>query len=165
MVVGAYAVMAHGTPRTSADLDVVIHLPFAQRADALRALEPVGLTDLEERKDEFGQRVVGTLPSSLELELFFTPPIAPYADEYRRRVEIEFRGARLPFISPEDLVLRKLVNTKLRRGLDYQDAVGVLAVQGHAIDLNYLRARCGLYRVCDLLDRALAEAKAAQPEG
>ncbi|MHB8586998.1 MAG: hypothetical protein ACYDDF_14305 [Thermoplasmatota archaeon] len=31
MVVGAFAVMAHGMPRTSGDLDIVIHLPFSER--------------------------------------------------------------------------------------------------------------------------------------
>ncbi|MHB8586999.1 MAG: hypothetical protein ACYDDF_14310 [Thermoplasmatota archaeon] len=93
------------------------------------------------------------------MELFFTPPRALYDEEFRRRVSIAFRDAQIPFISPEDLVLRKLVNTRLRRGLDFQDAVSVLAVQGVTFDEAYVRNRCQNYRVCELFDDALKVAR------
>ncbi len=73
-------------------------------------------------------------------------------------------GARVPFLSPEDLVLRKLVNTRLRRGYDYDDAVSVLIVQADSFDHAYLRAHCALYRVCELFEKALAEADAARAQ-
>ncbi|MEA3199087.1 MAG: hypothetical protein QOE90_515 [Thermoplasmata archaeon] len=161
MIVGAFAVMAHGLPRTSGDLDIVVHLPFEHRDRVRAILEKLGGTGIEERRDEWGKRIVADTPSGLEVEVFFTPPNVVYDREYARRRAVPVTGRAIPFISPEDLVLRKLVNTRLRRGLDYDDAVGVLRVQGEAIDLAYLRAHCVLYRVCDLLERAIQDAAAS----
>jgi hypothetical protein len=159
MVVGAFAVMVHGLPRTTGDIDVVVHLPFSERARVVPVLDTLGMTDLEERRDEFGQRLAGIIEPGLLVEVFFTPRTIVYDREYDRRVTQEFEGELIPFLSPEDLVLRKLVNTRLRRGPDYRDVVGILAVQGDAVDLAYLRAHAGFYRVGDLLERALAEAR------
>lgn len=75
---------------------------------------------------------------------------------------VAFSGETLPFISAEDLVLRKLVNMRIRRGQDYDDAVSVLAVQGLRFDHAYVRGRCALDRVCDLFERAVKDAEAAE---
>lgn len=93
----------------------------------------------------------------------FTNPV--HDREFDRRVGVVIRGEDLPFLSAEDLVLRKLVNVRLRRGSDYDDVVSVLATQGGAIDLAYLRAHAGFYRVGELLERAVKEAENAVREG
>lgn len=164
MVVGSMAVSAHGLPRSSNDVDFVIHLPFSEHARVRAVLERFGHVDIETRKDEFGQRLVVEPTPGIMLELFFTPRNVVYDREYDRRVVIPFRGLDLPFISPEDLALRKLVNTRLRRGLDYDDVVGLLAVQRDAIDLAYLRAHAAFYRVGELLERAIADAAAVDDQ-
>jgi hypothetical protein len=162
MVVGALAVAVHGAPRTTADLDVVVHIPLERKAEVERVLRALGHADVEERRDEFGFRFAVVGPEGAEVEVFLTPPRPPYASEFQRRVFADFRGEQIPFISPEDLVLRKLVNTRLRRGLDYQDVVSVLATQGPRFDHAYVRGRCALYRVCDLFERAVKDAEAAE---
>ena len=57
-------------------------------------------------------------------------------------------------------MLRKLVNNRLRRGLDYQDVVTVLMEQGPRFDHAYVRGRCAIDRVCDLFERAVKDAEA-----
>lgn len=153
MVVGGFAVMAHGRPRTTADIDISVHLAFEERDRLRPLLEELGSGDLDERIDpRWGKRLVTVHPSGLDIEVFFTHGHQLYEREFDRRVEIEVDGEPIPFISPEDLILRKLVNTKKRRGDDWQDARAVARVQGSALDLVYLREHCGPHRVCDLVD-------------
>lgn len=165
MIVGAYAVAAHGLPRSTNDLDYVIHAPFETRASVRELLERHGVADVHERVDpQWGKRLAGTLPSGMVIEVFFTPAHPVHDREYGRRVLVEMHGEPLPFLSAEDLVLRKLVNTRLRRGSDYDDVVSVLATQGALVDLDYLRAHAGFYRVGEVLERAIKEAAAAEPD-
>lgn len=166
MLVGAYAVAAHGFPRASGDIDFVVHLPFSEHGRVREILERERLADIHERVDElWGKRLAADLPSGLTLEVFFTPVNPVHDREYARRVMVQLHGEQIPVLSPEDLVLRKLVNIRLRRGLDYDDAVGVLARQGSRLDLAYLRAHAGFYRVQEHLERAIKDAAAAESEG
>lgn len=153
MVVGALAVSAHGEPRTTEDIDIVFHLPFEDNDPVERVIHDLTDQPLEERKDEMGHRLVTFLPSGMMLEAFFTYGHPFYKEEYDRRVVIEVDGTPVPFISPEDLILRKLVNTKMRRGVDLQDAFAVAQVQGDDLDYAYLREHCAVHRVCGLVGR------------
>lgn len=157
MVVGAHAVAAHGSARMSSDIDFVLHMPLTREPEVGATLSEMGFAQIERRRDEWGRRLV-VEEGGLEVEIFLTPPNVVYD----RRVELEYHGERVPFLSPEDLVLRKLVNTRLRRGHDYDDAVGVLALQRGRLDLGYLRQHCAVYRICELLERAIAKAEATE---
>lgn len=159
MVVGAHAVMVHGFARLSSDIDFVVHLPHADEPKVEAVLRAMGYQEIERRSDEWGRRLV-VETDGLEIEVYFTPPNPVYDREYARRIVIEYRGEALPFLSAEDVVVRKLVNTKLRRGHDFDDAVGVLIVQGDRLDREYVRTHCTFYRVGDLLERAIKEAEA-----
>jgi len=165
MLVGAYAVAAHGFPRSTGDIDFVVHLPFEDRARVRAVMERHGVANIHERVDsQWGKRLAADLSSGLTLEVFLTP-LAPVHDrEYERRVTIDLAGEPTPVLSPEDLVLRKLVNIRLRRGLDYDDAVGVIARQGAHLDLAYVRAHAAFYRVGEILERAIKDAASAEPE-
>lgn len=157
MVVGALAVSVHGQPRTTHDIDIALHHPFSRRDEVRPVLEELGDGPIEERQDpEWGKRLVTTLPSGMELEVFFIHGHQLYQREYDRRAEIEVEGRLVPFISPEDLILRKLVNTRKRRGKDLEDAISVAQVQGEHLDVAYLREHCAPHRVCDRVEQ-LAE--------
>lgn len=162
MVVGAHAVMAHGVVRSSGDIGFVVHLPSSEKARVAAVLRKLGHDEIQERKDERGFRLVVETSGGLEVEVFPTPPKEVLDREYQRRVERTLRGQPIPFIGPEDLVLHKLVNTRLRRGPDLEDAVGVIAVQKGAIDLAWLRRACSAYRVCEVLEQAIQAAEAAE---
>ncbi len=149
MVVGGFAVMAHGRPRATEDIDISIHLPFQDRDQVRPILEELGDGPIEERQDpQWGKRLATLLPSGLDLEVFFTHGHPLYRREFERRIDVELEGQQVPFISPEDLILRKLVNTRKRRGDDLEDAFAVAKVQGENLDLAYLREHCAPHRVC-----------------
>lgn len=152
MIVGAFAVMAHGHPRTTADIDVAVHRRFSERETIRAIMEDLG-ADIEERTDpEWGKRLVCTHPQGLDIEVFFVAGHPLYDREFDRKVIRRFRDHEIPFISPEDLILRKLVNTRKRQRLDWEDAVVVAQVQGEALDLDYLREHCAPHRVCGLVE-------------
>lgn len=158
MVVGALAVSVHGQPRSTHDIDIVVHLPFSDRDELRPLLEELGDSEVEERPDpQWGKRLVTLLSSGLMLEVFFSHGHPLYRREYERRVEIDVEDRSIPFISPEDLVLRKLVNTRMRRGDDLQDAFAVAQVQGDGLDLDYLREHCAPHRVCGLVEEIAEE--------
>lgn len=154
MIVGGFAVMAHGRPRTTADIDVAIHVRFEEREDVKPVLWDLGHGDIEERvAPEWGKRLVTTHPSGLRIEVFFTAGHQLYEREFERRATVDIQGREVPFISPEDLILRKLVNMRKRRGVDWEDALAVGRVQGDDLDYEYLREHCAVHRVCGLVDR------------
>lgn len=162
MVVGAFAVMAHGYPRTTADIDIAVAASFEHRTELGASLERLGFGAFEDRQDEFGMRIVGRRPGGLPVEVFFVPSTPLRDREFSRRVRAQVGPSSFRVISPEDLLLRKLVNTRIRRGVDFDDAISVLATQGSRIDMAYLHRHCAVHRVCRLLDQAVAAAKKAR---
>ena len=64
MVVGAVAVAIHGAPRTTADLDLVVHLPLERKAEVERVLRGMGHANVEERRDDFGFRYAAASSST-----------------------------------------------------------------------------------------------------
>lgn len=164
MIVGALAASVHGEPRATKDVDIVVQLPFEER-DRVAALFEARDWPYEEKVDpQWGKRLMADHPSGMDLEIFFAPDHPLHRREFDRRTWIEFHGEELPFLSPEDLVLRKLVNTRLRRGQDYDDVLGVVATQGDSFDVDYVRDHCAAHRVCDRFEQALEEARDLEPE-
>ncbi|HEX9816258.1 MAG TPA: hypothetical protein VGB18_04700, partial [Candidatus Thermoplasmatota archaeon] len=100
-------------------------------------------------------------PTGLPVEFFFSARSAVQDREFERRVKRRIDDTPIWLISPEDLVLRKLVNVRLRNKSDFEDAVGVLQIQGDSFDVKYVRAHCATYRVCGLFEQAVRAAKAS----
>lgn len=164
MVVGALAVAAHGRTRSTDDLDIAVHVDFDERDEIGDLLAEAGWPDQKVLSDEFGRRIVADLEDPYTVEVFFAAGHPLFDREFDRLQRVEYHGQQIPFISPEDLVLRKLVNTKHRRGHDFDDALSVIAVQGDRFDVEYVRDHCAAQRVCDLFERALKEARQLEPE-
>lgn len=161
LIVGAFAVMVHGMPRFSSDLDIVVQMPFERRGEVRGLLEGADVVEFEDRVDEmWGRRLAGRAPEGLVLEVFFVPHTVVHDREFERAVETTVAGESVRFISPEDLVLRKLVNTRLRRSTDYDDALSVVVRNWDTFDRDYVRENCAPHRVCPLFDRLLADARA-----
>lgn len=161
MVVGAHAVFVYGAARFSGDLDIAIHLPESDRERVRAVLEQAGLTRFQWRvHPEWGRRWWCLDPTGLPVEFFFTGESPVAAREHERRRRAQIGGNQVWVISPEDLVLRKLVNCRLRAAHDYHDVISVLRVQGGNFDRDYVRQHCSVYRICGLFERAAEEAKA-----
>jgi hypothetical protein len=123
LVVGGVAVVLHGHPRFTADLDLVVAL---DRENVLRAIEALGtlgyrprapvpahdLADPDARRvwiDEKGLTVFSLWSSVLpatEVDIFVAEPF-PFEEAFSRGVRVEVGGATLVVVGLEDLVAMK----------------------------------------------------------
>lgn len=125
LVVGGVAVVLHGHPRLTADLDLVIALDPANVRAAVGALQslgyrpraPVSLDDFadpEQRRswiDEKGMTVLSLASPELpltEVDLFAAEPF-PFEPAYRRALIVSIGATRVTAAGFDDLVALKRV--------------------------------------------------------
>lgn len=165
---GSVASSARGVARATADVDVVAALRPEHVQPLVDALQEHYYIDAEMIREAIRHRSSANvihLPTMLKADLFL-PKTRAYAQEVFRRLQAESLDEstperRFPIPSAEDVVLAKLEwYEEGNRVSDRQwyDVVGVLKVQGAAIDLPYLRTWAANLGLSDLLDRALQEA-------
>jgi len=109
MVIGGYAVVQYAEPRFTKDLDVLISTDIANADAVYKALR------------EFGAPLTGLTPKDFSEEGFFfqmgVPPIrvdvlmgipgVKFDECWDRRMEVDFDGLKVIFISKQDLVASK----------------------------------------------------------
>lgn len=139
MLIGGQAVLLHGEPRLTQDVDVTLGVSPARLADALAAGEAAHLDPLPTDPAGFvGQTFVLPLldpDTRIRVDLIFST--TPYeAEAIRRAVRVEMEGVRVPFASMEDLIIHKLFAGRPR---DVEDAAGVVRRNASVIDWQYLR--------------------------
>ncbi len=110
LVVGAYAVAAHGVPRATGDLDIWIRADNETAPRMLKALVAFGapLYDLSE-EDLASPGIVfqiGVPPGRIDILTSVSGLI--FDDAWQRRLNIEIEGIAMPVLSLEDLIANKL---------------------------------------------------------
>jgi hypothetical protein len=137
IVIGGVAVAIWGEPRLTRDVDLKILLgrEDAERLLAVLAphyslLLPDPLRALREQAMLFVQDAAGT---RLDLLLADTP-YDVQAIQRARIAEVE-PGVSISVCSPEDLVIYKLISTRLR---DHEDAASVIRRQAESLDDEYI---------------------------
>jgi hypothetical protein len=109
LIVGGYAVAAHGHPRFTKDLDVWVWLDEQNAGRLVSALEDFGFGSLGLTPADF-------LEEGVVVQLGYPPKRIDILTEvdgvqfgscWERRVEVEVGGHRVPFISADDLVANK----------------------------------------------------------
>lgn len=139
MIIGGHAVLLHGEPRLTQDIDITLGVSPERLADVLRACEAMGLEPLPEDPDSF-VRETFVLPAmdhdtGIRVDLIFST--TPYeAQAIDRAVPVEIGTERVPFATAEDLILHKLFAGRAR---DLDDVVGVVRRKGREIDWSYIR--------------------------
>jgi hypothetical protein len=160
MFTGAFATGLYGTPRSTADVDVVVDVadPTAVARLASR-LAPTVTFDPQVQFDTltFGSRRIGVTsdipPLVVELFSLFDDPFVREQFARRRERLVATIGQPVPVPSVEDLVIQKL---RWGRGKDLDDARDVLAIQGIAsLDMNYVRGWCEKHGTVDALESIL----------
>jgi predicted nucleotidyltransferase len=164
-MIGGWAVRAYGTPRPTYDVDVTILLDRAKLHTLFSAIDEIGYDIDEAYQREWTDDVAG-MP--LVKAKTFVDGRALVADIFLAKTPFQLcmmnRTLRLPVdgfdacvVSPEDLVLLKLVASRHRDLGDVQD---ILFIQGK-LDERYMRKWAAELGVLEKLESALEE---AQPE-
>ena len=142
-VFGAQAALVWGRPRLTTDVDVTVKCSVPTR-ELVRTLEAHGFSLRVDGTDAFitATRVVPLehRASGLGLDAVLAGP--GLEDLFlERAVPVDVAGTIVPFISPEDLIVTKLL---AGREKDIDDVRGVLAERGAALDLSRIRTTLGL---------------------
>jgi hypothetical protein len=140
-VFGAQAVMVWGRPRLTVDVDVTVHLVPEDPMVFVLAMRDAGF-ELRVRDVEDFVRRTRVLPflhaaSGLPLDVVLAGP--GLEDEFARdAIGVPVAGTMVPFISPVDLVVTKIL---AGRPKDLEDVHGVILAQGDSLDVGRVRRR------------------------
>lgn len=138
MVIGGQAVLLHGDPRLTQDVDLTLARDPSAFGEVLGVCEAIGLRPLAEDVAAFTRRTY-VLPAVDDVTgvrvdfIFSTTPYERQAIE--RAVRIEIGHAVVPFAAAEDLLLHKVFAGRPR---DLEDAAGVVRRKGDALDWSYI---------------------------
>ena len=109
LVVGAYAMAAHGYPRATGDLDLWVFTTRENADKVYKALEEFGAPLEQINKDSFSEKgiifQIGVAPCRIDIITQISG--VEFEKAYPKRKEIEIDGIKVPVISKEDLILNK----------------------------------------------------------
>jgi hypothetical protein len=145
MVAGSFASTAHGLPRTTQDLDMVIDPPSAAELDALLASVPADkyYVDADTARDALRRRSMFNLidlASGWKVDLILRKNRPFSREEFARRMKMTILGVAAFIASPEDTIVAKLEWSKQSGGSERQrrDVAGILTNAGDALDRAYI---------------------------
>lgn len=140
MLIGGQAVLLHGEPRLTLDVDVTLGVSPESLGTVLAACEAMGVDPLPGSVEDFVRETfvlpVADPTTNIRIDLIFsTTPFEAAAID--RAIEVEVAGVRVPFATAEDLILHKLFAGRPR---DLEDVEGIVSRKGHELDWDYLEA-------------------------
>ena len=123
LIVGGYALAAHGHPRYTKDLDVWVWIGTENSERIIAAIEAFGFGDLGLTATDFQDPEVmvqlGHEPQRIDILTFASG--LNFSDAYKNRVYIPIGNVQVPFISVDDLRTNKLATGRPRDIADVAD--------------------------------------------
>jgi len=142
-VTGSFASSAHGIPRATNDIDIVIS-PTPEQLRAFLDQFPSSnyATDADDAIDALRRRSLFNIidyATMWKVDLILRQFTGFDASRFARRQVIEIAGVQLQTASAEDTLITKLWWAKLGPSeRQISDAAGILKVQGANLDLDYV---------------------------
>lgn len=153
---GSQATIAHGEPRFTNDIDVVVDLRLKQM-DVFAASFPAPefYLSIEAMREAIRQRQQFNIihpASGLKIDVIILPDNDSARSQWQRSVRLPVAGGyEADFISPEDVILRKM-EYYAEGGSEkhLRDIAGVLKIQADKIDRAYLAEWATKLAVADI---------------
>lgn len=148
LVIGGLAVVAVGEPRTTADADAIVFVSPAEAESLIRRAAGAGF-DVRVEVELERLATTGTMRfrrGRFQIDLITAS--LPFEESAAGRASVhELFGIPLPFPSPEDLILLKVL---AGRDKDMLDAAGVARRHRGRLDVAYLERT--LRPICELAE-------------
>ena len=138
MLIGGQAVLVHGVPRLTEDIDVTLEVDPRELPRVLELCGALGLTSLVTDVEAFVREtfVLPVRDEGTAMRVDFVFSTTPYERQaIARAVRVRLGDATIPFATAEDLIVHKLFAGRPR---DWEDAVGVARRGGARIDWAYI---------------------------
>ena len=125
LVIGGYAVIQYAEPRFTADLDLWTGTGTRNAGAVYKALREFGAPLSGLTEDDFSEEgcfyQMGVPP--VRVDVLMGIPGVGFEAAWTRRVEIDFDGLPVPFISREDLIAAKRASGRPQDMLDVQNLI------------------------------------------
>lgn len=122
LVVGGYAVAAHGHPRYTGDLDIFVEATPENAASLVAAYRAFGfdLPELSPAMFTIPDNVIRLGVEPVRLEVLTSISGVSFAEAYPRRFEVVTGDLKIPFISLADLLKNKTAAGRLKDQADVE---------------------------------------------
>lgn len=136
MFIGGLAVIAHGVPRYTLDIDATV---LGREVSPERLVEAARAHQLVPRREDViafarASQVVLLRHESLEIPVDVSLAWMPFEEEaIEASQEADYQGVRIRVPRPEDLIVYKLIASRPR---DLEDAGKLLALHGKRINVG-----------------------------
>jgi len=139
LVMGGQAVLLHGEPRLTRDIDVTLGLMPNDLDRVLRIVGDLGLEVLTSEPEKFTNETwvlpVLDAKSGIRVDFIFSSS-AFESQAMKRAVPVNIKGTNVRFASAEDLIIQKIFAGRPR---DMEDVRGILAKKLPQLDVEYIR--------------------------
>lgn len=138
MIIGGQAVLLHGEPRLTRDIDITLGVNADRLDDLLIVVQELSLKPLPEDMESFVKEnmVLPTLDEKTGIRLDFIFSFTPYEEAaIKRGKKVRIQGQKVNFASAEDLIIHKVFAGRPR---DIEDVKAVI-LKNPGIDLQYVR--------------------------
>jgi len=168
VVGGSLASSISGEPRSTLDVDLVVALSKEKVASVVAALGEDFHADTDAIHRAIREKSSANLihlATSIKVDLFVMggTPVDEEQMDRRQRMKVATDPDRYLYVyTPEDILLQKLRWYRMGNEVSdrqWRDILGIVLVQGNALDLAHLRRAAEVLKVSELLERALVQAR------
>ncbi len=138
MLIGGQAVLVHGQPRLTEDIDITLGIGPAEYERLLVLATKLDLTPLVDDPSSFVRttHVLPTRSVTTGIRVDFIFSSTQYeAGAIARAIPIELNARTVHFATAEDLIIHKLLAARER---DIEDIRGIVSRKGDAVDWEYV---------------------------
>lgn len=158
MIIGGIAVGLWAAPRATVDLDFIVGIDVAGLPSLVGEAKQAGFFIFDERPIKFKRMTLFRMLLRREDRDFLTIDCVLSDDEYKRQAlarakVLPWEGRTLPVVTPEDLILLKLLSA---RDHDLSDAKSVVQYRTDSLDRSYLDQWADRLEIAGALRTALA---------